>query len=303
MSGELHARLSLCDLSVIVHSIKLKTASTGSRQTYFQHKHPSYEIHCVTTGCCQVMCNSESYVLTPGTMLLLPPGMYHNSTDTEKQTVRISICFSLDMPDSAKPGSKSHTFSQNFRHSAPVLAQLQNTEAQQILHKLEALLTATDHDPYRNDKLFTLFCAFLLELPDLIGKGKENSASSAVADCSQDAAFMIDSFLGVNFMYNNAMPQMADKLHISTRQLHRTIQKHYGTNYRQLLAETRLKIAMNMLCNTNMPIHEIAEALGYSSSANFSSFIKRCTGETPLQIRKSGKDTYYGKQPNEASPL
>ena len=96
---------------------------------------------------------------------------------------------------------------------------------------------------------------------------------------------MIDSFLGVNFMHNNAMPKMADQLHISTRQLHRTIKKHYGTNYRQLLSETRLKIAVNMLCNTAMPIHRIAETLGYSSSANFSAFIKRCTNKTPSQLR------------------
>lgn len=286
----LHAKLPLCDLSVIVHSIKLRKASARSRQTYYQHKHPGFEIHCITAGSCQVMCNSETFSLEPGTILLLPPGMYHNSTDIEKETVHISMCFSLEKPDSAKPGSKAYTFAQVFDHSAPVLVQLQNTEAQQILHKLESLLSGSYDDAYRSDKLFTLFSGFLLELPELIGAGKTNPTSSVVTDCSQDAAYMIDSFLGVNFMHNNAMPRIADQLHVSTRQLHRTIKKHYGTNYRNLLTETRLKIAVNMLSNTDMPIHEIAESLGYSSSANFSAFIKRCTGKTPSQLRKSGKD-------------
>lgn len=289
MNEAFHARLPLCDLSVIVHSIKLRKASARSRQTYYQHKHPGFEIHCITAGSCQVMCNSETFCLAPGTMLLLPPGMYHNSTDTEKETVHISMCFSLEKPDSAKPGSKAYTFAQAFQHNAPVLMQLQDTEAWHVLQKLESLLTDKRDDAYRNDKLFTLFSAFLLELPELIGKGKTDPPSSGSTDCSQDAAFIIDSFLGVNFMCNNAMPKMADKLHISTRQLHRTIKKHYGTNYRQMLSETRLKIAVNMLCNTAMPIHEIAEVLGYSSSPNFSAFIKRCTGKTPSQLRKNYK--------------
>ena len=86
-------------------------------------------------------------------------------------------------------------------------------------------------------------------------------------------------------MHNDAMARMADALHISTRQLHRTITKHYGINYRQKLSEIRLKIATDMLCNTDMPIHRISEVLGYSNSANFSAFIKRCTNKTPSQLR------------------
>lgn len=291
MSEMLHTRLSLCELSIIVHSISLRKASAGTRQTYYQHKHPGYEIHCILAGACQVMVSGKTYTLSPGAMLLLPPGMYHNSTDTEKETVRISICFSLELPDSAKPGSKAKTFAQVFQHSAPVFVQLQNTESWQLLQKMESLLTGATDDPYRKEKLFNLFSAFLLELPEQIGNGRTNPPSATANDFSQDDAYMIDRFLGVNFMRNNAMPQMADQLHISTRQLHRTIQKHYGTNYRNMLSEARIKIASNMLCNTAMPIHEIAEKLGYSSSANFSAFIKRCTGQTPSQLRKNGKDT------------
>jgi len=291
MSEPLRTKLTLCDLTVIVHTISVRKATAGSQQTYYQHKHPGYELHCITAGACHVMVSGETYTLTPGAILLLPPGMYHNSTDTENETVRISICFSLELPDFAKPGSKANTFARVFHHKTPVLMQLQSTDAWLFLQKMEMLLTGDKDDAYRNDKLFALFSAFLLELPEQLGNGQVNSPSTTLDDFSQDDAYMIDSFLGVSLMRNNAMPQMADKLHISTRQLHRTIKKHYGTNYRNMLSETRLKIASNMLCNTDMPIHEIAEKLGYSSSANFSAFIKRCTGTTPSQLRKSRKDT------------
>ena len=57
-------------------------------------------------------------------------------------------------------------------------------------------------------------------------------------------------------------------------------------NYRQKLCEIRMEIATNMLRNTDKTIAEIAEILGYSSSANFSTFIKNYSGKTPSQIRR-----------------
>ena len=286
MANIINTRVPLCGLSVFVHSITLRKASPGSQKNYYQHQHPGFEIHCVTAGNCQVKCSSKIYGLDPNTVLLLPPEVYHNVTDTEKDTVHISICFSLDKPEDTKPGSKTDTFYRTFDQTAPLLLPSHDAEIRHILQKMEAHLQDSEDDPYRKEKLLTFFCEFLLELAGFMGKGKTAEPVAPVNESGEDIDFMIDNFLALNFMHNDAMPRIAEQLHVSTRQLHRIIKQHYGTNYRQKLSEIRLKIAMDMLCNTDMPIHKISEVLGYSSSANFSTFIKHYTQRTPSQIRK-----------------
>ena len=90
-------------------------------------------------------------------------------------------------------------------------------------------------------------------------------------------------------MSNASNKALADELHISTRQLHRILQKLYGANYRDQLLQIRLKIATGFLTGTDKSIAEISEMMGYGSPANFATFIKKVTGKTPGQIRKEGK--------------
>lgn len=287
MANIINATVPLCGLSVFVHSITLRRCDQNSKYTTFPHRHPGFEIHGVTAGTCRVKCSGETYTLDPHTALLLPPEIYHNVADDPLSTERISMCFSLDMPEDRKQKDKSQSFYRAFGCAAPLLLPLRNPELSQLLKKMKALLQDPNGDPYGGEKLLTLFCQFLLELAGQLEQGKSTLSPPSAGDSAEGVDFLIDTFLATNFMHNDAMPRMAQQLHVSTRQLHRIIREHYGTNYRQKLAEIRIKIAMDMLCNTDVPIHKIGELLGYSSSANFSTFIKHYTHKTPSQIRKN----------------
>ena len=288
MHCSLHTAITLCEQTVMIQSITRHNQSTEPKKGYYQHRHPGFEMHYVFVGSSWVNCESKSYRLDAGTMLIIPPGAYHDVVDSDKDTTRISISFGINMPNSSKQESKGEMFAQTFYRDGPICADLQNTDAKQILQKIDALLSDSLSGPYQRDKLLALCCSLLLELADLVAADKTDLQPRNTTPDQPDAAFKIDGFLGRNFMCNNAMPRMAQELHISTRQLHRVIRKNYQTNYRQKLSETRIKIAMDMLRNTTMPIHRIGEILGYSNSSNFSIFVKRHTGKSPSQIRKEG---------------
>ena len=286
MAGEIHSTVMLCDLTVTVHSISLAKVPAGAVRKYYQHRHPGFEIHYVTNGRFRIQCDEGIWPVESGMMLMIPPGTYHNTLDTQTDGERISICFGIVKPPGTKPGSKADRFDRCFDKNTPVLMDLKNSECVPVLRKMEALLSGADEDPYRKDKMLALCCGLLLELAGQITNAKAKQSVCPAREAEPDADFVIDRFLGRNFMSNNAMERMAEELHVSTRQLRRIIKKCFGANYRQKLSETRIKIAVDMLCNTDMPIYAIAEELGYSSAANFSAFIKRCTQKTPSQIRK-----------------
>lgn len=283
MHCSLHTAITLCDRSVMIQSLTLHKESAKQEKAYYQHRHPGFEMHFVSLGHSRVTCEDRTYELDTGSGLIIPPGAYHDLVDTVNDTTRLSISFTIQEPE--KQESKGDLFARAFYQAEPILMALQNTEGLQILQKIEVMLSGSMEGPYQRDKLLALCNSLLLEIADQITAERAPLPQSATGDMP-DAAFRIDCFLGRNFMCNNAMPRMAEELHISTRQLHRMIQKNYHTNYRQKLSETRIKIAMDMLANTTMPIHRISEILGYSSSSNFSIFVKHYTGKTPSQIRK-----------------
>ena len=282
MFVNINAEISLIGLCIHLYAISANKSSVGKEKSYYQHRHPGFELHYIQSGQCKVTCCSESHILTPGMMILIPPGTYHDVVIMADNTTRLCISFDFH----PKKDNISHLTQDFFDRNTPTVTNLQTKEPEYILQRIDQLLEPSQDDPYKNDKLSALCSNLLLELiPYFTGTSANNFISQRTAE-PDDRNYKIDSFLGTNFMHNNAKSRMASDLYISPRQLQRVIRKNYGMSYRQKLAETRVQIAIDLLINSDTPIHKISEILGYSCSANFSAFIKRVTGKTPSQIRK-----------------
>ena len=284
MVSNINESINICGTSIHIHSIST-SGSSPNKKSYYQHRHPGLEIHYIISGQCKVTCNGNSFFMESESMLLIPPGTYHDVSPTDPNTSRLCISFRIQKMKDKSSNKKTDNFYNIYNQNTPSTADLHDSEAQRILLKMIALLDGVG-DGYKIDKLLTLCGYLLLEMIPYIADATPCDKPADPDDTQEDVSFKIDSFLGTNFMHNDAKSRMADDLFVSPRQLQRIIKKNYGMNYREKLAETRVQIAIDLLCNSNLPIHKIAEILGYSCSANFSAFIKRNIGKTPSQIRK-----------------
>ena len=77
---------------------------------------------------------------------------------------------------------------------------------------------------------------------------------------------------------------LAQQLNCSARTLRRHL-KDLGCSYQELLDELRFEQAKQMLCEDQLPIHRIAEALGFSETASFRHAFVRWSGVAPSQFR------------------
>lgn len=77
---------------------------------------------------------------------------------------------------------------------------------------------------------------------------------------------------------------IAEKLQTYPRALRRKLGAE-GTSYRDLLAEVRMRVAIEYLRKTEMTNEEIASRLGYSDAANFRHAFTRWTGKSPSNFR------------------
>jgi AraC-like DNA-binding protein len=83
---------------------------------------------------------------------------------------------------------------------------------------------------------------------------------------------------------------VAQTLEMHRRTLHRRL-RECGTTFRQVLDEVRYDTARHFLCTTDMPLTEIAVALGYSEVTAFTRAFRRWSGETPSRFRETGQAT------------
>ncbi|MBM1818003.1 helix-turn-helix domain-containing protein [Sulfitobacter pseudonitzschiae] len=81
--------------------------------------------------------------------------------------------------------------------------------------------------------------------------------------------------------------QAARALNASERSLHRKLAEA-NSSYRQILDNVRLRRARELLDNTNLPMSEISDRLGFAEMASFSRFFRRVGGLAPSNYRKNG---------------
>jgi AraC-like DNA-binding protein len=78
---------------------------------------------------------------------------------------------------------------------------------------------------------------------------------------------------------------VASALHMSTSSFHEKLKKA-GTNYQDLLDQTRQQLAKSYMAREDLSISEIAYLLGFSDSSNFSRSFKRWLGQSPREYRQ-----------------
>jgi AraC-like DNA-binding protein len=83
-----------------------------------------------------------------------------------------------------------------------------------------------------------------------------------------------------------SIEMIAEKLEMYPRALRRKLEAE-GTSYRDLLAEVRMRLAIEYLRKTQMTNEEIAGRLGYSDAANFRHAFIRWTGKSPSDFRSA----------------
>ena len=89
------------------------------------------------------------------------------------------------------------------------------------------------------------------------------------------------SYIKTHYMEQITLASVAKMLQISESHLSRLFSKMQGDSFTEYLQKTRMNVATELLRSSNMKIYEIARAVGYTSSEQFSRMFKKVTGTSP----------------------
>ncbi|WP_167859118.1 response regulator [Paenibacillus cymbidii] len=84
-----------------------------------------------------------------------------------------------------------------------------------------------------------------------------------------------------------SLPRLGEVVHLNPSYLSRLYKEMTGLSISDYIIEVKLIKAKDLLRNSHLKIHEIAQTLGYNSSIAFIRFFKKITNMTPLEYRES----------------
>lgn|GEM_PF-1764272 len=98
----------------------------------------------------------------------------------------------------------------------------------------------------------------------------------------------VTRFVRSHLNNNTPFSEVASALNLSDRQLRFALTKE-NTNYQEIIRQSKLEFATDLLSKSEVSISAIAHRLGYKDLAAFNHSFKRWTGESPSSYRKKHK--------------
>lgn len=238
----------------------------------YPHSHPKYELHYILAGGTTLITEQGSLSCAQGDFLLVPGRCVHRLEPTDAQTQTLVLLFSLE----GEPGAALEPLAIH----APVRIRDTFGGGQRLLLIRQELVGC--RWAYR-DKIRAELTALLSDLAR--ARGEHGTGADAVQE--ENRAEQIEAYLATHGLEPDCSCEaLARELGLSTRQVHRVCLQAFGQPFRQLLTQMRMQIAAHRLRTTDARISELAEALGYASTASFSAAYKRHFGKPPRAEKK-----------------
>ena len=103
----------------------------------------------------------------------------------------------------------------------------------------------------------------------------------------RDVAQALEQVLGEPGLSSLTITEAARLLDLSVRTLRRRLHEN-GTSFRAISAGVRARLAQQLLCDSDMPVFAIAQALGFSDARAFRQAFQQWCGLTPAAFRARG---------------
>ena len=103
-------------------------------------------------------------------------------------------------------------------------------------------------------------------------------------------------FMEANYMTNITNEDLSALVFMTPETIIRTFKKNTGYTPHAYLKMYRIMISCILLSNTDLPVKEIAQRVGYKSASNYSSEFRNLKGMSPVQFRNQYKHEKVNSQ-------
>lgn len=247
-----------------------------------------FEVYYVFSGACPVWFDEEEIILTPGSVLLIPPGVSRACHCPQDDCVmffymiRSSTFSRIFWEQLSKQNLMSLFFKQALSRKSKTAYLRFETDCDTTI---EFLLYSIFQEYHANNtyssqimnSLMSTFFGYLLQHYEQTAAVSKNSNFYWKPEFAAIFSYIQEHYQTVT------AAELSQVFHYSQRQMSRIIQNSTAKTFSQLLTQLRMEKAATLLSAKDAVVEEVAEQVGYSSLGSFYRVFKSYYGITPGQ--------------------
>lgn len=243
------------------------------RESFPKHLHSFYELHYIFAGSGTLLCQGERYPLSAGTLYLNGRNSSHEQlTNPDDPMMEYSVALDI------RAGGKKSGIGTALADMRLWIGKDEN-EIGILFREIEKELEGK-----RFGDIFLISSLFqMIFVKSLRNFFSENTPGWG-RDLNDRRRFLMDEAFIYDYR-DMTLSSLAKTLNISQRHAIRSIRAFYGMTFTQFRNQSRLSAAARLLAEDSMGISEIAEAVGFSSTAYFRRLFSQVYGLSPSAYR------------------
>lgn len=256
-----------------------------------EHKHDYLELIYVFSGEIKQKINENELNIHEGDICLLDLNIYHSIEPSSENDIAVNIIM------------KEQFFDGIFMSFLSGNDIISDFIIKTFYHKKESnnyLVFHTKENPLIKDIMKRLLSEYfdkkigsdtaihayiLLLFTELLRNYRENMGQSTIKNLDRTIISKVKNYLRKNYK-TATLKETAEHFHFNHDYLSKLIKNSTGVSFTDLLQEIRLKEACVLLENTDMPIAEITNTIGYTNLSYFYKLFKKKYKVTPIEYRK-----------------
>lgn len=261
------------------------------------HKHAEYEFHFIPRGKGSVIMEENPYALREGMFYLTGPNVLHYQ-EADAMEPMDELCLHVDIIPHGV------TSDDQVSLSLPTADPWEMAEADDCMEKLKELplkpamdihrampyfLEAYQASQEKYPGLYTTIKQCIIQILLRAVRAYESEPTEAELPSRDMKAYRYQ--LALEYIHANSsgevvLDDVAEKLHISSRQLQRIFKEQAdGQSFSEILEHVRLEAVCRKLIDTNWSIDRIAIHEGFSSGSYLHTVFRKRYGYTPTTYR------------------
>lgn len=278
------------DSAKMLEEGKLIAVRTHTRFVHFpSHRHNFIEVLYVCEGSLTNIIGGKEVVIEAGELLFLNQFTRHEILPAGKNDIAINFMILPEFFDVAYTMAGSNNILADFL----VHVLRQNEEKGEYLHfrvaevlqiqnllenMIYSLVTGKGDQNRINQTTMGLIFLYLLDSVQYAEMRVPNQYENMIAMTTLDY---------IEQSYKTAtLTELCVKLHLPMHVLSKMIKKNTGFNFKELLQRKRMNKAIELMCETELPISDIIAAVGYENGSYFHRVFREKYHVTPRAFRE-----------------
>lgn len=278
------------DSAKMLEEGKLIAVRTHTRFVHFpSHRHNFIEVLYVCEGSLTNIIGGKEVVIEAGELLFLNQFTRHEILPAGKNDLAINFMILPEFFDVAYTMAGSNNILADFL----VHVLRQNEEKGEYLHfrvaevlqiqnllenMIYSLVTGKGDQNRINQTTMGLIFLYLLDSVQYAEMRVPNQYENMIAMTTLD-------YIEQNYK-TATLTELCVKLHLPMHVLSKMIKKNTGFNFKELLQRKRMNKAIELMCETELPISDIIAAVGYENGSYFHRVFREKYHVTPRAFRE-----------------